>query len=91
MEVDCGQLQSAASSAIMRALITYERYTELLSKHINHTISPVETEDIKNFEATQPQFCPKCGAPVWSPFQPLRVAHDLEKCSVKPIVIPAKV
>jgi len=35
----------------MRALISYDRYTELLSKHIHRTITPAEVEDLNRFEA----------------------------------------
>jgi len=64
-------------------MISYDRYTELLSKLIHRTITGTEQVDLAKFEADQPKFCPKCQAPVWSPFPPSRVLHDIEKCSGK--------
>ena len=71
-------------------MISYERYTELLSKHINRTIMPSEENDIANFEAAQPKACPKCNAPVRSLFMPSQITHDVEKCQPKPSVTTAK-
>jgi len=65
-------------------MIPYDRYTELLSKHIHRTITPAETADLATFEAAQPRTCPACGAAVWSPFLPPRVIHDIPKCPGKP-------
>ena len=65
-------------------MIPYERYTELLSKHINRTITDSEQNDLAKFEASQPKTCPTCRAAVWSPFKPFRVAHDVDKCQPKP-------
>jgi len=64
-------------------MIPYDRYTELLSKHINRTITEAEQADLTKFESAQPKVCPKCHAPVWSPFPPTRVLHDIEKCQPK--------
>jgi len=64
-------------------MISYERYTELLSKHINRIITPAEENDIANFETAQPKTCPKCHAAVWSGFQPPRIVHDVTKCDGK--------
>ena len=64
----------------MRALISYDRYAELLSKQIYRTITPAETEDVARYEAAQPKFCPKCKVPVWTFLTPYQVAHDIEKC-----------
>lgn len=64
-------------------MIPYDRYTELLSKHINRTISESEQADVTRFEAAQPKVCPQCQSPVWSPFPPPRVLHDIEKCQPK--------
>ena len=72
----------------MRALISYERYTELLSKHIQRTIIPAEVEDNARFEAahqgSERKFYPKCNVPVWTFLEPYRVAHDIAKCPGKP-------
>ena len=65
-------------------MISHERYAELLSKHINRTITDSEQKDITKFEAAQPQTCPKCHNAVWSPFPPPRVVHDIAKCDAKP-------
>ena len=46
-------------------MITYERYTELLSKHINRTLTPPEAKDLADYEAAQPKICPRCRAAVW--------------------------
>ena len=64
-------------------MIGYERYAELLSKHINRTITDSEQNDITKFEAAQPKICPKCHAAVWSSFPPPRVVHDVAKCDGK--------
>lgn len=64
-------------------MITYDRYTELLSKEINRTISATEAKDIISFQKAQPKTCPKCQAAVFSFFTPDRVVHDVEKCSGK--------
>ncbi len=74
----------------MRALISYDRYTEFLSKRIHCTIAPLELEDLNRFEAAQPKACPKCNAPVRSLFMPSQIAHDVEKCQPKPSVTTAK-
>ena len=64
-------------------MIPYDRYTELLSKEINRTITAAEQSDVAKFEAAQPKSCPKCKATVFSSFTPSRVIHDIEKCSGK--------
>jgi hypothetical protein len=64
-------------------MITHDRYTELLSKIINRTISAAEQTDVTRFEAAQPKVCPKCQAPVLSFLSPPRVIHDIEKCPGK--------
>ncbi len=64
-------------------MISYERYTELLSKHINRTLTPSEEKDLAKYEAAQPKTGPRCRAAVWSIFQPSRVIHDVEKCAGK--------
>jgi hypothetical protein len=64
-------------------MITYDRYTELLSKMIHKTITPAESKVVAEYEAAQPKFCPKCGAGVMSFLQPYRVVHDVEKCAGK--------
>ena len=64
-------------------MIVYERYTELISKHIHHTITAQEKADLEKYEAAQPKTCPKCGAVVWTFLEPFRVAHDWEKCAGK--------
>jgi hypothetical protein len=73
----------------MRALVSYDRYTELLSKHILRTITPAETADVAYFEAAhqlpERKFCPKCNAPVWTFLTPYRVCHDIAKCPGKPV------
>jgi hypothetical protein len=67
----------------MRALVSYDRYTEFLSKNINRTINPAELEDISHFEAARPETCPHCKARVRSQFMPGQIAHDIEKCQPK--------
>jgi len=64
-------------------MIPYERYTELLSKTINRTVTSSEQNDVVQFEASQPKVCPKCHAPVMTFLEPYRVAHDVDKCVVK--------
>ena len=64
-------------------MITYDRYTELLSKEINGNITAAETKDVLSFQSAQPKTCPKCQATVFSSFTPSRVIHDIEKCSIK--------
>ena len=64
-------------------MIAYDRYTELLSKIIHGTITPAETKAVEDYEAAQPETCPKCRAEVWTFLKPYRVAHDVEKCSGK--------
>ena len=65
-------------------MITYERYTELLSKRINRTITDSEQKDLATFEAAQPQLCPKCNLRVRSQFMPSQIAHDIDKCQTQP-------
>jgi len=76
----------------MRPLISYDRYTELLSKQILRTITPAELEDIARFEAAHQgpgrKVCPKCGVILWTFLEPFRVAHDIEKCPGKPAAKP---
>ena len=67
-------------------MIRYDRYTELLSKRIHHTITPHELEDLNHFETVQSAVCPKCNARVRSQFMPSEIDHDIEKCEAKPIV-----
>ena len=62
-------------------MIAYDRYTELLSKQINHTITDQEKAEVVKYEAAQPKTCPKCGAQVWTFLEPYRVLHDVENCS----------
>ena len=67
----------------MRALVSYDRYTEFLSKRISRTITPAEREAISRFETSQPETCPNCKARVHSQFMPGQIAHDIEKCQPK--------
>jgi hypothetical protein len=66
-------------------MITHDRYTELLSKEINRSITAAEAKDIITFQSTQPKTCPKCQATVFSLFTPARVVHDIEKCAGKKV------
>ncbi len=65
-------------------MIRYDRYVELLSKRIHHTITPLELEDLSHFETVQPGVCPKCNARVRSQFMPSQIAHDIKKCQAQP-------
>ena len=67
-------------------MITHDRYTELLSKHINRTITDQEKAEVGKYEAAQPKTCPKCRANVWTSLEPFRVVHDVEKCVEKTVV-----
>jgi hypothetical protein len=64
-------------------MIPYDRYTELLSKIIHKTIANPEQEAVAEYEAAQPETCPKCKAEVWTFLEPYRVVHDIEKCAGK--------
>lgn len=64
-------------------MISHDRYTELLSKHINQTISEGESKMVEEFESAQPETCPGCKADVWTFLEPYRVVHDVEKCAGK--------
>ena len=64
-------------------MISYDRYTELLSKIIHRTITGPEKADVEKYEDAQPKTCPKCGAQVWTFLEPYRVAHDGEKYAGK--------
>lgn len=68
-------------------MISYERYTELLSKIIHRTITDAEKEIVTSYEAAQPKKCPKCGNNMWTFLEPYRIAHDIEKCSGKGRVV----
>ena len=70
-------------------MISYDRYTELLSKTIHKTITASESRALEEFEAAQPDNCPKCGTDVWTFLEPYRVAHDVEKCAGKELVKPS--
>jgi hypothetical protein len=74
----------------MRALITYDRYTELLGKRIHRTITPAELEAVARFEAAQPKTCPKCNTLLHSYFLPTQIIHDVDKCPGKSAVTDAK-
>ena len=67
-------------------MIPYERYTELLSKIINRTITDQEKAEIDKYEAAQPKNCPKCHVQVRSFFMPNQIVHDVEKCAKKAVV-----
>ena len=75
-----------ASDLFLPGMITYERYTELLSKQIHRTITDLEKADVKKYEAAQPKTCPTCRANVWTFLEPYRVAHDVERCGGKAVV-----
>jgi len=64
-------------------MLSYDRYTELLSKRINRTIMDSEHTDIATFEATQPKTCPRCRATVHSYFMPGEISHDVENFAGK--------
>ena len=68
-------------------MITYERYTELLSKKIHQSISPEELHEVGSYETAQPPVCPKCHVHVRSQFLPSQIIHDVEKCQVKPVAV----
>ena len=67
-------------------MIPYDRYTEFLSKIIHKTIMPAESKAVEEYEAAQPESCPKCRNNVWTMLEPYRVAHDVEKCVGKETV-----
>jgi len=58
-------------------MITYDRYTELLSKIIHNTIPGPESKAVEEFESAPPDTCPKCRAGVWTFLEPYRVAFHL--------------
>jgi len=64
-------------------MITYDRYTELLSKIIHRTITEPEKAIVAEYETGRPKLCPKCRAEVMTFLTPYRVAHDVEKCAGK--------
>ena len=64
-------------------MMTYARYTELLSKRIQRTISPTDLDEIGRYESAQPELCPKCNARVRSQFMPSQIVHDVEQCEGK--------
>ena len=64
-------------------MITYDRYTELLSKIIHRTITEPEQAAVAEFEIAQAKLCPKCKAQVMTFLEPFRVAHDVDKCTGK--------
>jgi len=64
-------------------MISYDRYTELLSKRIHRTITDSERTAIATFEAAQPKTCPRCRATVPSYFMPGQIVHDIENCTAK--------
>ena len=72
-------------------MITYERYTELLSKKIHQSISPEDLHEVGSYEIAQPPVCPKCHIQVRSQFLPSQIVHDVEKCQVKlvDVAVPA--
>jgi hypothetical protein len=63
-----------------------DRCAELLSKEINHTITPAEAKDIITFQNTHPKTCPKCQATVFSYFTPDRVVSFVA-ADVSPLII----
>jgi hypothetical protein len=65
--------------------MTYDRHPELLSKRIYKTITPAEVADVAQYESAQPQTWPKCGTRMRSFFIPNQIAHDVDKCSAKPL------
>jgi hypothetical protein len=62
-------------------MISYDRYTELLSKIIYKNITPAESKAVEEYETSTPEICPKCGDDAWTFLEPYRVAHDVEKCA----------
>ena len=64
-------------------MITYDRYTELLSRIIHRTITGEEKTMVAEYETGRPKLCPKCRAKVMTFLQPFRVAHDVEECEGK--------
>ncbi len=65
-------------------MITYDRYTELLSRRIHKTATPADLDQIREYETAQPEFCPKCHTRVRSQFMPAQIVHDIEECQAKP-------
>ena len=64
-------------------MISYDLYTELLSKRIHRTITDSERAAIAAIEAAQPRTCPRCRASVHSYFMPGEISHDVENCTAK--------
>lgn len=64
-------------------MITYDRYTELLSKIIHRTITAEEKAVVAEYETGRPKLCPKCRAEMMTVCTPYRVAHDADKCMGK--------
>lgn len=67
-------------------MITYDRYTELLSKIIHRNITQAETKAVEDYETSTPDRCPKCNSDMWTILEPYRVVHDIEKCTGKGLV-----
>jgi len=64
-------------------MISYDRYTELLSKRIHRITTASEQRDLDQYETGQPKACPRCRAPMHSYFLPNQITHDIEKCDLK--------
>jgi hypothetical protein len=58
-----------ASVLVSSAMISYERYTELLSKIIYKTITGPE-KTVVEYETEQPKLCPQCRVPVMTFLEP---------------------
>jgi hypothetical protein len=65
------------------AVINYDQYAALKSKVIWRTITAKELQQLREFEAKQPQTCPECGANVHGFIIKTEIVHDVTNCPHK--------
>ena len=64
--------------------MTYNFYTELLTKTIRGTITPAERTKVSFYETQHPDVvCPHCRRRTRSILPPSRVTHAVEECDMK--------
>ncbi|MGC3961336.1 MAG: hypothetical protein QM813_26435 [Verrucomicrobiota bacterium] len=63
--------------------IAYDKYTELKSRKIQNSLTAAQQKQLADFEASQPETCPDCGATVRGFILKTEIVHDVLNCPRK--------
>lgn len=74
------ETENAGISPVERRVrtMTFDEYHQ--HRRAAKWFKPADEAGMREFEAAQPEKCPRCGVQVFDPFARRIVIHDVEKC-----------